>query len=81
MSMKLGEYHNFAFQKAQPDLEQWRSFVIRAMSFPYFMIGYYASGFLSVNYWISRIVILHSVAMGLLEASSVWWLFSSGGFR
>ncbi|XP_065066495.1 bifunctional apoptosis regulator-like [Rhopilema esculentum] len=64
--------------KIQPSWEQWHSFILWAMTSPYYMIAYFASQYLAINYWISRIVIVHAVAMGCLELTYIGWIITGG---
>jgi len=61
--------------------KQWQSFIVWIMTSPYFMIAYYASHFLNVNGWISRIVIIHAFVLGCLELTNAICNFRLGNYR
>lgn len=61
--------------------QQWRYFMLLLLFVPYYIIGVFACDYLQINYWISRIIILHCIAMTGCELTQIGWLVSKRGYR
>ena len=54
----------------------WLQFFPRWLLLPYYLVARFASHYLDINYWTSRVVIMHSVLMTLAEFTKARQFFS-----
>jgi len=56
---------------------EWWEFLPRWLLVPYYLVARFAAHYLDVNYWTSRIVIMHAILMTLAEFTKVRGVFST----
>jgi len=61
-----------------PSIEHWIEFIPKYLCIPYYLVGTFATRFLDINYWTSRVVILHSLLMTITEFTKSGFLFTGG---
>eukprot|EP00794_Sanderia_malayensis_P008936 gene8935-9889_t len=60
--------------------ELW-SFFSYLFTIPYYLIGLFAYNYLHVNYWISKVIIIHAAILTACEMTQLGWLIKRGGYK
>lgn len=69
----------FCFSQAHnPTLKNWLEFLPFYIFVPYYLVAKFASHFFEINYWTSRVVVVHALLMTIMEFTKAKFLFRSG---
>lgn len=61
-----------------PTLKNWLEFLPFYIFVPYYLVAKFASHFFEINYWTSRVVVVHALLMTIMEFTKAKFLFRSG---
>uniref|UniRef100_A0A3B5MJM5 RING-type domain-containing protein n=1 Tax=Xiphophorus couchianus TaxID=32473 RepID=A0A3B5MJM5_9TELE len=65
------------FLMVEPSWQQWGEFLVKYFLLPYQLIAEFAWDWLAVHYWTSRFIIVNAMLLTMLEAFSLWRLWTT----
>lgn len=71
----------FLHMQVEPSWQQWVEFLVKYLVLPYQLIAEFAWDWLAVHYWTSRFIIVNAMLLSVLEACSLWRLWTSVPIR
>ncbi|XP_008435691.1 bifunctional apoptosis regulator [Poecilia reticulata] len=71
----------FLHTQVEPSWQQWGEFLVKYFMLPYQLIAEFAWDWLAVHYWTSRFIIVNAMLLTMLEAFSLWRLWTAAPFR
>uniref|UniRef100_A0A3Q2PJI7 Bifunctional apoptosis regulator n=1 Tax=Fundulus heteroclitus TaxID=8078 RepID=A0A3Q2PJI7_FUNHE len=70
-----------SFRSLEPSWQQWAEFLVKYLVLPYQLIAEFAWDWLTVHYWTSRFIIVNAMLLSVLEACSLWRLWTTAPIR